>query len=215
MIALLLATMLLIPPSGDATPDGEVTLELDPARHAIRGEPDAPVIIVEFSDFKCHACEKFSLTIMPNLQKEFIEPGDLKVAFVDFPLLDQDHYTTVAEAVHCAGEQGEYWTMHDTLWTKIGALSDQHLLQYASELGLEVPPFRRCLEEDRFRQRILDDLRFTYELGLSSRPTFFVGRREPAKGENAYVGRYIEGAQSYILYKSVIRKMLAAAPQGP
>jgi protein-disulfide isomerase len=205
MRILLIASLLLLPQGGD-TPTGEVTLELDPDR-PMRGDPDAAVVVVEFSDFKCHACEKFSLTIMPNLDKEFIESGRVKVTFVDFPLLDQDHYTTVAESVHCAGEQGMYWEMHDLLWQRIGALADYHLVQYAEEIGLEVAAFKSCLDEDRFRGRVLDDLKMTYELGLSARPTFFIGRRDETAGPNTYKGHYIKGAQNYLLYKSVIRRM--------
>jgi len=212
MISLLITALSLIMPAVGAAPEGEVTLPIDLARYAVRGRDDAPVLLAEFSDFKCHACEKFNLTIMPNLEKEFIEHGRLQVVFVDFPLVDEAHYTTVAESVHCAGLQGKYWQMHDLLWQSIGALSDRHLAGYAAQIGLDVPSFSGCLETDRFRQRVLDDLAFTYGLGLSSRPTFFVGRRvDGGKGPPVWRGRYIVGAQNYVVYKSVIQRMVAGA----
>lgn len=194
-----------------AAPPGEVTLDLDISTFEVRGEASAPVLIVEFSDFKCHACEKFNLTIMPNLEKEFIKPGKVKVIFVDFPLIDEDHYTTVAESVHCAGKQGKYWEMHDRLWERIGALGDHHLIQYATELGLDAAAFKRCLDVDEFRPRILQDLKTTYGLELSARPTFFIGRRVASKGRAVYRGRYVVGAQNYVLYRSLITKLLAEA----
>ena len=206
MTLILIAALLLLP-QGGKPPTGEVSLTLD-ADRPMRGDPAAPVVVVEFSDFKCHACEKFSLTIMPNLEKEFIKSGKVKVTFVDFPLIDQAHYTTVAESVHCAGDQGKYWEMHDLLWLKIGALADYHLVEYAGDLGLDVEAFKACLDEDRFRETVLDDLNLTYGLGISARPTFFIGRRDDAAGPDTYTGRYIVGAQNYLLYKSVIRRMV-------
>jgi len=207
-MTLLHALSLLLVPQADQSPSGTVVLEIDP-RRALRGDPAAEVIVVEFSDFKCHACEKFNLTIMPNLDKEFISSGEIMVTFVDFPLLDQDHYTTVAESVHCAGEQGKYWEMHDLLWQKIGALADFHLVQYAADLGLDRSAFKVCLDEDRFRGKVLEDLALSNDLGLSARPTFFIGRRDEASGRGKYKGRYIVGAQNYLLYESVIRRMMA------
>ncbi len=208
MISLLIAALMLMPTPGGMAPEGEVTLPIDMSRFTVRGQPSAGVLVAEFSDFKCHACEKFNLTVMPNLEKEFIEPGKVQVIFVDFPLVDEEHYTTVAESVHCAGAQGKYWPMHDLLWEKIGALSDQHLAGYAGELGLDVAAFTRCLDTDRFRQRVLDDLAFTYGLGLSSRPTFFVGRRVSGPKGPVWRGRYVVGAHNYILYKSLIERMM-------
>src|SRR5262247_1832620 len=124
-------------------PEGEVTLKLDPSRYVYRGAATAPVVVAEFSDFRCPACEKFSLTIMPNLAKEFIDPGKVKVVFVDFPMQGEASYTTVFESVHCAGKQGKYWEMHDTLWENVGAFDDPHLLDFAARLGLDMPSFRK------------------------------------------------------------------------
>ncbi|HEY3177049.1 MAG TPA: thioredoxin domain-containing protein [Candidatus Polarisedimenticolia bacterium] len=211
MAPVLLVLVALIAAGGQA-PEGEVSLQIDLSRYQVRGSAAAPVLIVEFSDFKCHACEKFNLTIMPNLTREFIEPGRAKVVFVDFPLVEEASSTNVAESPHCAGRQGKYWQMHDLLWEKVGALGDQQLARYAAELGLDAAAFTRCLDGDAFRPRIVADLKFAYGLGLSSRPTFFVGRSQP---DGKYLGRYIVGSQSYIAFKSVISRMGGVAPVGP
>jgi len=207
--------MVLLSSMGEGAPSGEVTVRLAPDRFARRGEAEAPVMVAEFSDFKCHACEKFNLTIMPNLEKEFIDTGRVQVVFVDFPLIDQDHYTTVAESVHCAGAQGRYWEMHDAIWANIGALSDAHLLSYAEGLGLGVSDFSACLQSGRFRTRVLEDLAFTNGLGLSARPTFFIGRRDTSAAAGTWRGIFIKGAQSYVVYRSVIRRMLQQASGKP
>lgn len=204
------AWFLTVSLAGATAPQGEVTLRLDTTRRPARGASSAPVLIVEFSDYKCHACEKFNLTIMPNLEKEFIGPGKVKLAFVDFPLIDDAGYTNTAESVHCAGEQGGYWRMHDLLWANAGALGDGRLADYAGKLGLDLPAFRRCLDEDRQRKSVLDDLKLSYSLGLSSRPTFFIGRRDGGQPES-YRGRYVVGSQNYVVYRSRIQRLLREA----
>ena len=193
--------------AGALAPEGEVTLKIDLSRFAIRGSPKAPVMVAEFSDFRCPACEKFSLTVMPNLTKEFIDPGKVKVVFVDFPMVGDDAYTTVFESVHCAGKQGKYWQMHDTLWENVGDFDDQQLVGYATKLGLDVPAFKKCIDGDEFRERVLNSARFANKLGLGARPTFFVGHLVPDGTGLNYTGRYIVGAKSYIVFKSMIERM--------
>src|SRR5213594_3815427 len=177
MMPAMLALSLILG-AGAQAPEGEVGLRLDLSRDQARGQADAPVLVAEFSDFRCPACEKFSLTIMPNLSKEFIEPGKVKVVFVDFPMVGDASYTTVFESVHCAGKQGKYWQMHDTLWENVGSFEDRQLVDYARKLGLDVPSFRKCLDSDEFRERVLNGARFANGLGLGARPTFFIGRRQ-------------------------------------
>lgn len=204
--AALLAVLWLSPAGPPATPEGEVTLFLDPAAHEVRGSTAAPVILLEFSDYKCHACEKFSHTVLPALDQEFIRPGDLRLGFVDFPLIDDPSYTTVAEAARCAGRQGKYWPMHETIWENIGALGDDHLTGYAGRLGLDPKAFRECLDTHATRPQVLQDLAWAGKLGLSSRPTFFVGRRHATR-KDMWVGRYVVGAQSHVVFRSMIRRM--------
>ena len=186
-------------------PEGETTLHINLSRFQIRGEASAPVLVAEFSDFRCPACEKFSLTIMPNLTKEFVTPGKAKLVFVDFPMVGDSSYTTAFESVHCAGAQGKYWQMHDALWEHVDALDDRDLSTYAKALGLDMPAFQKCLDTDQFREFVLNAARFGNKLGLGARPTFFIGRRE---ADGSYKGRYIVGAQSYVVFKSMIERTL-------
>lgn len=197
-------TLILMLGTGALAPEGDVSLRIDPSRFRTRGKGDAPVVVAEFSDFRCPACEKFSLTVMPNLSKEFIDPGRVKVVFVDFPMVGEASYTTVFESVHCAGKQGKYWEMHDTLWENVGAFDDQALVGYATRLGLNEDSFRKCLDSHEFRNRVLDGARFAGKLGLGARPTFFIGRRQ---ADGSYQGRYVVGAKSYIVFKSIIERM--------
>lgn len=193
-------------PAGEASLN-DVLLTLDISGREVRGARDAPVLLVEFSDYKCHACEKFTRTIMPEMTREFIETGKVAVTFVDFPLTDDALYTPAAEAVRCAGRQKSYWRMHDLLWEKVPALNEPDLVTYAGQMGLDVAVFSKCLSADEERPRVLADLKIGNDLGLGSRPTFFIGRRQP---DRTWRGRYVVGAQSYLVFKSVIRNTLGA-----
>ena len=201
-----IALVLVLAGPGALAPEGETTLALDLSRFQVRGQASAPVLVAEFSDFRCPACEKFSLTVMPNLTKEFIAPGRVKVVFVDFPMAGDAAYTKVFESVHCAGLQGKYWPMHDLLWENVDALGDTSLREYAARLGLDRAAFTKCLDSDRFRERVLNSARLGNKIGLGARPTFFIGRLQP---DGKYAGRYVVGAQSYVVFKSLITRMLA------
>jgi protein-disulfide isomerase len=203
--------LLWLPLAGAPAPEGEVSLTFDPAQRAVRGKAAAPVLVLEFSDFKCHACGKFANTVMPVLDQEFIQKGDVALAFVDFPLVEEPEYTLVAESVHCAGRQDRYWPMHDLLWENLGALGVDHLVGYAGRLGLDAAGFRQCLDSHATRDRVLHDLNYAYGLGLSSRPSFFIGRRDRSR-QNGWIGRFVVGAQSHVVFRSLIQRMKQAAP---
>ena len=101
------------------------------------GRADAPVTLVEFSDFQCPFCGRFFATTLPALKKDYIDTGKLRYVFRDFPL-DQLHPNArkAAEAAHCAGEQGKYWEMHDVLFQNQRALAPSQLTEYARAVGV-------------------------------------------------------------------------------
>src|SRR2546425_3089506 len=97
------------------------------------GRADAPVTLVEFSDFQCPFCGRFFATTLPALKKDYIDTGKLRYVFRDFPL-DQlhPHARMAAAAAHCAGEQGKYWDMHDVLFQNQRARSEEHTSELQS-----------------------------------------------------------------------------------
>jgi len=206
MMPAMLALSLILG-AGAQAPEGEVGLRLDLSRDQARGQADAPVLVAEFSDFRCPACEKFSLTIMPNLSKEFIEPGKVKVVFVDFPMVGDASYTTVFESVHCAGKQGKYWQMHEKLFGHQQALSAADLARYAQEAGVEPGAFKKCVDADAHGAKIRKDLADAQAAGITGTPTFFLGFAE--SGGKVKVVRRIQGAQPYPVFKAAIDGLLA------
>lgn len=163
------------------------------------GAEDAPVTIIEFSDYECPYCRQFNLTVYPQILENY---GDqVRYIFKDLPL-DTIHPNAIPAAVAalCANEQGHFWEYHNDLFKGIEGLSTQAYLTYAQENGLNISDFTDCLEDNPYEENIFDDQSILVNLGARlSTPTFFVN------------GIYITGAQPYELFEQVIEYELNLA----
>lgn len=159
------------------------------------GPEDAPITIVEFSDYQCPFCRRWHEQVYQSLFNAY--PGKIRLVYRHFPLtsIHPDAFPA-AEAAMCAGEQNAYWQFHDKLFSS-SALGSDVYNQYAQELGLDMERFNSCLTEGRFRQAVQADLDFAMNLGVRSTPTFFIN------------GLAIVGAQPLDIFKQVIDKELA------
>ena len=182
----------------------DVVVMLDPPRQAVdvladdpsRGPDDAPVVIVEFSDFECPFCQRATATLGVLLERY----GDqLRFVFKDFPLPNHPHAFKAAEAGNCAHEQGKFWEFHDKLFAAQDALDVPSLKAYAGELGLDAEAFASCLDEGRHAAAVNRDLSIGRSSGASSTPTLFIN------------GRPIFGALPIETFDQIIREELAAA----
>ena len=144
-------------------------------RHHRKGPEDAPITLVEFSDFQCPGCRRIN-PILDQVRETY---GDkVQLVFKQLPLLSiHPQAQKAAEAALCAGDQGQFWAMHDALFANQRAFEVEQLKTRAGELGLDQATFDRCLDEDSHRQTVLDDLAAAQNLGLSSTPSLFVNGR--------------------------------------
>lgn len=149
----------------------------------VLGSPDAPVTIIEFSDFECPFCSRFHRDTLPAIQQEYIATGVVKLVYRDFPI---DRIHPNARAAHvaseCADEQGMFWPYHDILFDRQGEWSglDQALMRervsaYASALQLDAAAFEECLESPAIGAEIDADKRAGSSYGVTGTPAFFVG----------------------------------------
>ena len=149
--------------------------------HAYRGDPNAPVVIEEFSDFQCPYCTRFAEQTLPGIDKNQIAAGEVLLIYYDFPL-ESIHPQAFAasSAARCAGEQGPiaYWNMHDLLYgrTQQWATSDPNsaFAEFAEELNLDLDEFNSCLDSNKFQEQIRTDLDEAAQRGVRSTPSFFV-----------------------------------------
>jgi predicted DsbA family dithiol-disulfide isomerase len=176
--------LLLVPPRIDVRRSGPS-----------RGPGDAAVTIVEFSDFQCPYCRQQAVTLRRVLEAY---PHDVRLVFLDFPLSAHPDARNAAQAAGCAGEQGQFWAMHDLLFTHQDALSPDDLRQYAQKVGVDGAKFDECMKSGRRGRGIDETVRFGEEVGVDGTPALFVN------------GRPLAGAVSYAELKQTIDEELSS-----
>jgi protein-disulfide isomerase len=170
------------------------------------GRADAPVTIVEFSDYQCPFCKRFYTTTLPALKKDYIDAGKVRYVFRDFPLEElHSHARKAAEAAHCAGEQGKYWQMHDALFQNQGTLELPQLAEHARAVGLDSLLFNRCMSSGRNAARINQGLADGAAAGVQGTPGFVIGS---TKTGDIVEGTFIRGAQPLNTFRQIIEHLL-------
>ena len=162
-----------------AVPGGSTAQEVDlEGIGYVIGSPQAPVAVVELGDFGCWACALFHRTTWPIIEREFVQTGRVRWRHVPF-LFGLRHGDDGTKAAECAADQGQYWEMHDLLftrheeWTKPRNPKD-FLHTYAHELGLDAEAFETCYEDDHGKDRTRRATRAADDLDVSGTPTFFI-----------------------------------------
>lgn len=135
------------------------------------GPADAPITVVEFSDFQCPYCARSAETVKQLVDKY---PGKIRLVFQDFPLPIHKEAPKAAEAAACAQDQGKFWEMHDRLFQNQKELSIADLKRHAANLGLDVPAFNACLDEGRHADVWKQAKTFGESFGITGTPAFFV-----------------------------------------
>ena len=164
-------------------------VSVDLADAPVRGAARAPVTIVEFSDFQCPFCVR----ARPTVAKVREAYGDkVRWVFRHFPLSFHQYAEKAGEAAACAGDQGKFWEMHDTLWANNTKLDVAELKGYAVKLGLDAAAFGQCLDSGRHAGLVDRDMEAGASYGVSGTPAFFVN------------GRPLVGAQPFEAFQRVI-----------
>jgi protein-disulfide isomerase len=186
-----------IPPvSADTTGVQRVTVstEDDPSI----GPEDAPVTIVEFSDYQCPYCQVWYQRTFDQLMTNY--PGLIRFVYRDLTLPSHPEAIPAAEAAQCAGDQGAYWKFHDSLFSGQYILGRAGYDQIASDLGLDATSFEACLDDHRYLAEIKEDTSDATRAGLSGTPSFVIN------------GRILIGALPFEDFKAIIDEELAAKP---
>jgi len=176
-------------PTGIANVDAAELVDDDP----VLGKKDAPLTIVEFSDFQCPFCARFREQTLDQLKKEYIDTGKVRFVYRDFPLSSIHPYAEkAAEAAECADEQGKYWEYHDKLFENQQALDVVSLKKYAAELKLDAGKFADCLDSGKYEDEVAKDLADGSKVGITGTPGFIIGKRS------------LSGAQPFSNFKAAI-----------
>jgi protein-disulfide isomerase len=189
-------------------PFQEATISVGDA--AVYGKSDAKVTIIEFSDYQCPFCARYSNEIFPQIDRDFFQTGRVKYVFRDFPIESIHPQALKAhEAVHCAGEQGKGREMHSKVFANQRAMSLVDLSAHARAAGLDMAGFQKCLESGLQASKIRKGMREGQEVGVTGTPTFFLGLTGSDSLKVKAVRRIV-GAQPYSVFKAAIEELLSS-----
>ena len=180
-----------------------VEFELDGTELSI-GDPNAPVTVVEFSDFQCPFCRRFYTDTVQDLKTNYIDTGKVYFVYKHFPLSFHPAAQKSAESVECANEQGKWVELHDKLFDEQGK-EGQGTVQYttndiktwASEIVDDASAFNTCLDSSKYASKVASDMAEGQSLGVSGTPASFVN------------GILISGAQPYATFKNLVDSELS------
>jgi protein-disulfide isomerase len=177
----------------------------------VKGEANAKVTVVEFTDYQCPFCSRYFRQTWPQLDADYVKTGKAKFVLRDLPLESiHPQAFKAAEASHCAGEQGKFWEMHDRMFANQTAIGRPDLSGHAQALGLDVGAFDKCIDSGKEAARIRKDIADSEKAGARGTPIFFLGLTDPNSSELKAV-RVIRGAHTYPTFKEAIDSLLATA----
>lgn len=172
----------------------------------ILGDPNASVTFVEWGDYQCTYCHRFHTDTKDSVFSNFVDSGKIRFAFRDFPL-NGPASVLAAEASYCAGDQGKYWAYHDELYNNwegenTGWVTTYNLKKFASNVSLDIDTFDKCLQSEKYKQKVLSNYKVGQSIGVNATPTFLVIDKQGNV-------QAIRGAQPYTVFEQVLKERLS------
>ena len=178
-----------------------VSIDDDP----IKGDPKAPVTIIEFSDYECPFCKRSYDNVFSKLDEEYISKGKVRVVFRDYPLPFHKKAIPAAIAANCAGEQGKYWEVHNFLFENPDKLDSASVISSSVGIGLDKAKFEACVNDKSKEKEITKDLEDGQKYGVRGTPSYFIGKTTDG---DEITGTFVRGAQPYAVFKEHIDEQL-------
>ncbi len=172
-----------------------------------KGAPDAPITIIEYTDFRCSICQEFALSTEKDLDKAYIQTGKVRFIYKHF-IVWGDESTLAAEASEAAAEQNKFWPYHDLLMqarlpeNAAGVVTTERLQSFAENIGLDMAAFNASLSSGKFKTKISADTAEGKSLGVAGTPTFFL---------NGIKGT---GYIPFDAFRKAIEQLLGSRPSG-
>ena len=168
------------------------------------GKDNAPLVLVEYSDYQCPFCQRYHNDSFAQIKANFIDTGKVRYISRDFPLSFHENARRGATAARCAAEQGKFWELRHTMIVNAAALQADKLGGYAQSVSMDVPKFQACVDSDKYRAAIDKDIAEGTVAGVSGTPSFVLGRIENGKLQ----GVRMVGAAPYAQFEAKITDML-------
>ncbi|MBD3330763.1 thioredoxin domain-containing protein [Candidatus Peregrinibacteria bacterium] len=189
-------------PSAPSEPEDFVEVDMDELSDddPVKGNEDAKVTIVEFSDYECPFCARYISYTYPQIKENYIDTGKVKYVFRDYPLGFHQNAYPAALAANCVRDQGgddAYYDFHDKLFADQENLDYNTFVSYVEELGFDSGEFKECYDSDKFKEEIYNDMSAGGDIGITGTPGFIIN------------GHVIRGAYPYETFEEIIEKALA------
>lgn len=174
-------------------PDPNRRYAVDTSGSPVKGDPDAKLAIVEFSDFQCPFCGR----VKPTLEQIEKQYGDqVRIVFKHLPLSIHPKAPAAHAAAEAAHRQGKFWEMHDLIFENQREMSEEKYLEYAAQIGLDMEEFKADLASEQVKKKVEADMAEASKLGVTGTPAFFVN------------GRFVSGAQPFSTFQTLIDEEL-------
>ena len=170
---------------------------------AMLGSKEAPLTIVEFTDYQCPFCQRFHTTSFVELKKNYIDTGKVRFYSRDMPLDFHPNAMRAAEAARCASEQGQFWQLRDVMGANPNNLDMDSLVTDATNLKMDVNAFRTCVASEKYKEAVQTDVLEAMKIGASGTPTFVVGKSTP----DGVDGDVVIGAQPYAMFDQKLKEL--------
>ena len=193
-----------VPPAQVRTAVQNTRAKVSTSNRPVLGADDAPVTLVEFTDYQCPYCSRFFTTTLTSIKKEYIDTGKVRLVIKDLPLAMHPNARPAAVSAHCADDQDQFWAMHDRLFNNNRQLQNEHLAQYAQDIGLDTERFQECFGSDRHNSIIEADIAEANGQGITGTPTFIIGRTT----DDVVEGVKLRGVQPVETFRTYIDALL-------
>lgn len=165
------------------------------------GSKDAPLTIVEFTDYQCPFCQRFHLTTFPELKKEYIDTGKVRFFSRDMPLDFHANAMRAAQAARCAADQNQFWALRGIMGTHPDKLNMPDLIADATDLKMDVGAFRTCVESEKYKNAVQNDVMEAMKIGATGTPSFVIGK-STSEGVD---GQLMIGAMPYAMFDDKLK----------
>ena len=184
-------------PTNNPSPTPSLDMEALIDDDTVKGDKNAPVTIVEWSDFECPYCARFYEQTLNLIDEQYIKTGKVKLIYRDYPLGFHNNAQKAAEAAECSDEQGKFWEMHNLLFEKGVTGGVSSFKQFAVDLGLNANEFNDCLNSGEMAAEVAKDMQDGQAAGIRGTPGFIIN------------GQLVSGAQPFANFQQVIEAELA------
>jgi protein-disulfide isomerase len=170
------------------------------------GSKSAPITIVEYTDYQCQYCQHFHVTTFTELKKAYIDTGKVRFFSKDLPLDFHSNAMRAAMAARCAGEQGKFWELRDTMGANPNSLDIEHIVGFAADLKMDTGALRACIDGGKYKERVQGDVLEAMRIGANGTPTFIVGK----SAGNGVEGELMAGAMPFQMFDLKLKELQAA-----